>query len=134
MSFCRRSSSAAILSFSSASWRACCGVPPPGRASLVAAARIAAHGLLQAFREIALLLRELIGTLGKIVELRAGLLLAHPVHHALGFGETFRRAPRVGLRARALRILLGALLRLPHVVESLLQAIDRLLHLLLIPR
>ncbi len=100
------------------------------------APRIAARRLLQPICEVTLLARELIRALRQIVELRTGLLLAHAVHHPLGLGQALRGAARIRLLRRALLTLLAVLLRvrlgLPHVIESLLQPVDRLLHLLLI--
>ena len=87
--------------------------------------------LLQPILEIVLLPGKLIRALRKIVHLRARLLLAHAVQHALRLGQALGGAARIGLRLRLLTLLL-ALLGRPHVVQRLIQAVERLLHLLLL--
>ncbi len=93
-----------------------------------------AEGLPQALLEVLLLILETFGALRQIVHLRGRLLLAHAVHHALRFRQTFGGAARFGLRSRRplLAGLLRRLLRRAHVVQRLIEAIERLLQLLLV--
>lgn len=63
------------------------------------------------------------------------MLLAQTVHHALGFGEALGGAAGIRLRSAliaVLRTLLSAFLSRAHVIHGLIQAVQRLLQLLLI--
>ena len=100
----------------------------------VASLLAVAESLLQALLEIFLLIFQAIRPLRQIVYLRGRLLLAHAVHHALGFGQTLGRAARFGLRTGGTLLagLLRGVLGGTHVVQRLIEALERLLQLLLV--
>ena len=78
-----------------------------------------------------LLLIDLVGPVGELIDLAGGILLLHSAKKLTGVPDGLRGPASVGLRRGiALLALLGRLIGGPHGVLGLLQTIQRLLQLL----